>query len=421
LTGLIFRIKALVEFFLILKITHQKKMSDPTYTARRAAHLEQFPHRVFTNADLGVGDPVSAPVQAANTGFERRSPQRTPRDVFIEFVEKPGPSPRIQKLDCPFPQSPQHVHPAQTPSGFGTPRSYDSDESNDIHSLIQIKKRKTEVGADPLGNNATKARSHPEQLGAFGSPRSDDTRERDEMNVSHRMKKGSQEEDTSSQNESFSFEDSASENLYDEYENSPSHHDESGLQSFSVPNACFSCLWMDEHDLAGQPDIVASVEIFEKMMFDLFHRAGNDQASIALYEFYRTSIYEPARRSGKHLPEWSPELIRIHMEEHTKDPIFFIGNMIQSLKEKCKELSQCAYMKKLNVATGEEYTEPNTPVIREIRECVKLIKDLYKTETSDMLFSRQGKSVSERGGNLVNLLCSFKTKGSVVPPKTSRF
>jgi hypothetical protein len=161
---------------------------------------------------------------------------------------------------------------------------------------------------------------------------------------------------------------------------------------------CFACDWADYSELDGE-----DVNIMLRMIDEGFMKCDNKYLSKNVNKYYELYIYRQMREKGVRIKKWSKKSIQNHIEQHIKDPKYYIGRMIMMYEKIMRYLNSQIAVTVIDPNTGITRTMINTQAIKLIMDIEKRTTDLLKADPKKMNFYNEKCTLDFQNlGKLIN-------------------
>ena len=160
---------------------------------------------------------------------------------------------------------------------------------------------------------------------------------------------------------------------------------------------CFGCQWGAR---GHRPVDNEKIKNLVSTMMTLILNGNTSIHNIARHTtyMYRVTIQQPALKMGQWLPDWSPLIVKRHIENMTEPRIVQVLTLRQNLTIYRR---LCKYAFLTNPETGQEV--PAISIIREIRQLSKHIRDSYHPLSKEsFLYNEDMAAESWAGGALIH-------------------
>jgi hypothetical protein len=161
---------------------------------------------------------------------------------------------------------------------------------------------------------------------------------------------------------------------------------------------CFGCAWADYSEMDGE-----DINNMLRMIDEGFMKSNNKDLAENVQQFYENVIYKQMREKGAKIKKWSSKSIQNHIEQHIKEPRYYIGRMIMMYERIMMFLESKIAVAILDPLTGTENILPNIQIIKLLMDIEKRTTELRKTDPKKMNFHNEKCTLDYQNlGKLIN-------------------
>ena len=169
---------------------------------------------------------------------------------------------------------------------------------------------------------------------------------------------------------------------------------------------CFGCLWYnDKSDAISGRCMNRLLSIIEEN----YGQIANEALSRVAHLYFKHNIYLPMKKLGKSVPLWRSRHIQQHIEEHSREPRFFIGQSMSLYSNIMKKLQNMIF-RNITDPGGASKVVFDEKTLKMHLDLHKRVTELYRIKPNGMNFYNEKLKVDfERIGNFVNLSKEWTT------------